>query len=104
MFQTAVGLITLVHAVMEAITDEAQVEAEPLITQVLVPGTALCSAGRDGQAGSGVPWGILPCPGALGVMGDPPVLPTACPQRGVLAVPGGRGTHSRWEPQHGSGH
>lgn len=30
-------------------------------------------------------------------------LPTACLQRGVLAVPGGRGTHSHWEPRRGSG-
>lgn len=71
-FQAAVGLIALVRAVVEAVADEAQVEAEPLVTKVLIPGTALCSAGRDGQAVGGVPPGTLPCPSALGVMGDHP--------------------------------
>lgn len=100
-FQAAVGLIALVHAVMEAVTDEAQVEAEPLVAEVLIPGTALCSAGRDGQAGSGNPTGHPPLPQCPGRYGRPPrcyPLPVCseeswqCLGVGVLTLTGSHGT------------
>lgn len=94
-FQAAVGLIALVRAVVETVTDEAPVEAEPLVAQVLIPGTALCSAGRDGQAGNGIALGTLPCPSALGITGDPLALPAArrpgSARGGVLTLTGSYG-------------
>jgi len=93
-FQAAVGLVALVQAVVEAVADEAQVEAEPLVAQVLVPGTALCSAGRDGQAVDGIPLGTLPCPVPQASWETPRCYPLPahsedswqCPGTGVLTL------------------
>lgn len=102
--QAAVGLIALVRAVMEAITDEAQVEAEALVAQVLVPGTALCSISRDGQAGSGTLLGNFPSTRCYGrPPGATPCLPAARSPRsawvGVLTLTGGHGAVAGAETQ-----
>lgn len=96
-FQAAVGLIALVHAVMEAVANKAQVEAEPLVAQVLIPGTALCSAGQRRPGWQWCPPGHPQCPGRYG---RPPwcyPLPAhskeswQCPGAGVLTLTGGHG-------------
>lgn len=91
--QAAVGLVAAVLAVVEAVADEAQVDAEPPVAQMLVPGAALCGtpgrrAGGDAlrtrTAPKGVFWGRYKTQGVLTLIGG----------HGTVAGAEARGAHA----------
>lgn len=77
--QAAVGLVAAVLAVVEAVADEAQADAKPSVTQMLVPGAALCGVPgrRAGGRALRTPCPKSPAPGKV---------------LGVLTLIGGHGT------------
>lgn len=77
--QAAVGLVAAVLAVVEAVADEAQADAKPSVTQMLIPGAALCGVPgrRAGGRALRTPCPKSPAPGKV---------------LGVLTLIGGHGT------------